>query len=81
MAGRGWGLQEPGLRLPWQALLPLPAPPVQPWTCFTSQSPQPCQDPLLGTGLPFPACPEQGLLGWGGEPTCASGAGTQPSMC
>lgn len=67
MASRGWGLQEPGLRLPWQALLPLPAPPVQPWTCFMPQSPQPCQDPCAGHRPPISCLPRTGAAGVGRE--------------
>ena len=67
VADRGWGLQESGLRLPWQALLPLPALPVQPWTCFMPQSPQPCQDLCARQRPPIPCLPRTGAAGVGRE--------------
>lgn len=57
-APRGRGLGSLVTGSPSQALLPLPAPPVQPWTCFKTPSAlSPTGTSVSGTGLPRTGAP------------------------
>ena len=56
LGGGGWESLVTGP--PSQALLPLPAPWVQPWTCFKTPSAlSPTGTSALGTGLPRTGAP------------------------